>query len=289
MQMPRTRLLVLFTTALCLLPGAALAQDKATPAPATLDGATTHIYKTVGNVKLPLHMFTPTGHKATDKRAAIVFFFGGGWTNGTPAQFQEHGKYLASRGMIAISVEYRVKSRHNVTPVECVTDARSAMRWVRGHAREHGIDPNRIAAGGGSAGGHLAATLATVNGFDESGEDTKISVRPAALVLFNPALDLVAFGRDFGLGDKTAAISPLQQLRGKQPPTIIFHGTADTTVPIKQARDYCAAMKKEGNTCEVKEYEGRNHGFFNHGRGNGQDYKSTVQAMDAFLVALGYL
>ncbi len=83
--------------------------------------------------------------------------------------------------------------------------------------------------------------------------------------------------------------SPLHHVRRRGPPTIIFHGTADTTVPIKQAEDFCAAMKKHGNRCELMPYEGRTHGFFNYGRGDNADFKATLRATDEFLVSLGYL
>ena len=63
------------------------------------------VYKTVGDVSLALHLFEPEGHKATDKRPAIVFFFGGGWNGGTPSQFYPHCAYLASRGMVAVAAE----------------------------------------------------------------------------------------------------------------------------------------------------------------------------------------
>ncbi|MDB4796380.1 alpha/beta hydrolase fold domain-containing protein, partial [Akkermansiaceae bacterium] len=111
----------------------------------------------MGDVELKLHVFNPEGHKASDSRPAIVFFFGGGWNGGSPKQFYPHSEHLASLGMVAISAEYRVKSRNKTTPMECVKDGNSAIRWVRSHAKELGINPDMIAAGGGSAGGHVAA------------------------------------------------------------------------------------------------------------------------------------
>ena len=162
-----------------------------TPNPSSLPNAESHVYKTVGETKLYLHVFRPA-NKNAKKLPAIVFFFGGGWTSGTVTQFVKHSEHLAARGMVAIVADYRVKSRHGVTPIECVMDAKSALRWVRGHANEFGIDANRIAAGGGSAGGHLAAATALVKGFEEKSEDLKVSSRPNALALFNPALDLEA-------------------------------------------------------------------------------------------------
>ena len=77
------------------------------------------VYKTVGKAELKLHIFEPKGHKPSDKRPAIVFFFGGGWSSGSPSQFYPHCKYLASRGMVAMSAEYRVKSRNKTTEAEC--------------------------------------------------------------------------------------------------------------------------------------------------------------------------
>ncbi len=152
---------------------AVFAQLPVAPQPTSLPGAESKVYKTIGETMLMLHIFQPADRKAGETRPAIVFFFGGGWRQGTVTQFVEHSKHLSSRGMVAIVADYRVKSRHGVTPVECIADAKSAIRWVRSHAKEFGIDPYWIAAGGGSAGGHLAAATATVREFDEKGEDLK--------------------------------------------------------------------------------------------------------------------
>src|SRR6478672_10856667 len=136
------------------LPLALFAQEKkgTRPYPPSLPGAEVETYKTVADAKLNLYVYYPSGHKPTDKRAAIVFFFGGGWQNGSPGQFEQHCKHLASRGMVAITADYRVASRPQVKAVECVKDAKSAIRYVRKEAARLGVDPNRIAAGGGSAG-----------------------------------------------------------------------------------------------------------------------------------------
>jgi len=285
------------TLSLCILligvAGQAAQQQVTAPNPTSLPGADSRVYKTIGEVKLYLHVFRPPNSPKppgkSERLPAIVFFFGGGWTNGTVNQFVKHSEYLASRGMVAVVADYRVKSRHGVTPVECVADAKSAIRWLRSHASELGIDVSRIVAAGGSAGGHLAAATALVQGLDEKGEDPKISSAPNALVLFNPALDLSASRMIEVIGRQALEISPLQYVRAGAPPTIIFHGTADTTVPFKQAEDFCAAMKKHGNRCELVSYEGRAHGFFNFGRGDGQDFNTTLRATDEFLVSLGYL
>ena len=106
-------------------------------------------YKKVDGHSLKMNIFLPEGHKATDKRPAIVFFFGGGWNGGSPSQFYPFCKHLASKGMVAMSAEYRIKSKHKTNPDACVKDGKSAIRWARKNAAEWGIDPNRIAAGGG--------------------------------------------------------------------------------------------------------------------------------------------
>jgi acetyl esterase/lipase len=118
-------------------------------------------YKQVGEVTLKIDIFEPKQKDSAKKYPAIVFFFGGGWVGGSPGQFYRQCEYLAGRGMIAMSAEYRVKSRHQTTPAECVKDGKSAVRWIRANAARLDIDPDRIAAGGGSAGGHVAAAVAT--------------------------------------------------------------------------------------------------------------------------------
>ena len=108
-------------------------------------------YKTVGETELKLHIFTPADYKLSDKRAAIVFFFGGGWNSGSASQFYPHCEYLASRGMVCMSAEYRVKSRNNTSPRECVMDGKSAVRWIRLNADKLGIDPDMLSNTAGHA------------------------------------------------------------------------------------------------------------------------------------------
>lgn len=276
----------------------ALAQPAAYPP--QLEGTTVETYKTVGDVKLNLWIYNPPGHSARDKNPAIVFFFGGGWTNGSPKQFESQCKYLAARGMVAITADYRVASRHKVKVIDCIRDAKSAVRYVRANARKLGIDPKRIAAGGGSAGGHLAGATGVIAGLDEPTENLKVSSRPDAMVMFNPALVLAPApdaGYDkmpenllerFGTTDANA-VSPYHHLKKGAPPAIIFHGKADTTVPYRTAEAFTQKSVSLGNRCELAGYEGQIHGFFNYGRGNNEYYQKTVKRADEFLVSLGFL
>jgi len=270
----------------------------APPYPPHMEGAVEQVYKRASNTDLKIYIFNPPGHSAKDKRPAIVFFFGGGWTNGNPAQFENQCRYLASRGMVAMTADYRVASRQGVRAVECVRDAKSAIRWVRQNASRLGVDPNRIAAGGGSAGGHLAAAVGVIDGLDEPTEDRKISSRPNALVLFNPALVLAPVpGLDSAkmpdlrerAGIDPAAISPWHHVRKGAPPTIIFHGKADTTVPYITAEMFASKMKEAGNRCELVGFDDAKHGFFNYGRGDNHWYRETLKRTDEFLISLGWL
>ena len=151
--------------------------------PPQMDGAKVETYKTVAGTELKLWIFSPPSAPSSVPRAApaIVFFFGGGWTSGSPQQFEAQCRHFASRGMVAIAADYRVKSRQDAKPVQCIADARSAVRWVRAHAATLGIDPQRIASAGGSAGGHLAASTAFISDFDEANEDKSVSAVPGRL------------------------------------------------------------------------------------------------------------
>jgi acetyl esterase len=158
------------------------------PQASSIEGAVPHVYTSVGGVDLKLHVFNPEGHTAESAAPAIVLFFGGGWASGTVMQFAPQARHFAARGMVAIVADYRVSSRHKTTPFEAMADARSAIRWIRSHARELGVDASRLAAGGGSSGGHLALSAGVFDTPDEAGENTRTSARPDALVLFNPAV-----------------------------------------------------------------------------------------------------
>ena len=246
-------------------------------------------FKIIGQDTLMLHVFDAMPD-AEAPRPAIVFFFGGGWVSGSPEQFHPQAAYFASRGMVAISAQYRIKNKHATTPYESVADAKSAIRWVREHADELGVDPDRIVAGGGSAGGHVAACTGILDGHEDAVDDLSISSQPAAMILFNPVLDTSdkGFGAD-RIGPDSQSISPVHHVRPDQPPTLIFHGTADKTVPIEQAQRFCMAMTNAGNTCRLMSFEDMGHGFFNKGRHADKPYVATVRAAHEFLIELGFL
>lgn len=257
-----------------------------TPEPEAPPG---EVYKRVGDVELRIELVTPEGHLPTHRRPAVVFFFGGGWNTGRVDQFRPQAEYLASRGMVAALADYRVRSRHGTTPFECVADGKSAVRWLRTYAERLGIDARRIAAGGGSAGGHVAAATGVVDGLEQPGEPTEVSSRADALLLFNPVFDNGPDGYGHArMQARWREISPMHNIAEDAPPTIVFLGTDDRLIPVATGQEYTRRMHAVGARCDLHLYEGQPHGFFNRER-DARHYALTVREMDRFLVSLGWL
>ena len=203
--------------------------------------------------------------------------------------------------MVAMVADYRVLNRHNTKAVKCVSDAKSAIRWIRENAEENGVDPNRILAGGGSAGGHLAAATGTLPMHDEPNENKNISSVPNALALFNPVVivapideNIPGFNDRFKdrmdrLGAESESMSPYHNVKQGLPPAIIFHGTGDETVLFKTVQLFTQKMKRVGNQCKLVAYEGEPHGFFNYGKNDNGIFFDTMNKLDQFLVSLGYI
>lgn len=253
--------------------------------------ATADVYKHASGDDLWIYRFDPAGHNPeVDKRPAVVFFFGGGWNGGSVTQFEQHAKYLAARGMVTFVADYRVKSRQKTAPDACVADGKSAIRWVRKNAQRLGIDPERLAAGGGSAGGHVAATTGICDGLDDPNDkDANVSSKPNALLLFNPVYDNGPGGYGHERVKKwLPAISPAQNISEDDPPTIVFFGSEDPLVSVATARKFDADLKAVGVKSEVWIYEGQPHGFFNESK-SPASFLDTVLKTDAFLVSLGWL
>lgn len=160
------------------------------------------------------------------------------------------------------------------------------MRWVRSHAAELGIDPEKIAAGGGSAGGHLAAFTALVDGTEDPDDDLKISAKPAALLLFNPVLDNGEgeWGSE-RVGGKTKEFSPAHNVTAKAPPAIVFLGTEDKLIPVSTLERFQKNMKDAGVRCDLHLYPGKGHGFFN----GDPELTDTIEKSEAFLRDLKWI
>ncbi|MDF7807738.1 alpha/beta hydrolase [Pontiellaceae bacterium B12219] len=253
------------------------------------------VYKQVEGVQLKMQVFEPKGFQPTDKRPAIVFFFGGGWNSGSPKQFYQQASAFSDLGLVAFSADYRVKSRNKTTPFECVKDAKSAVRWIREHAAELGVDPNRIIAAGGSAGGHIAGATGVLDGYEEEGENLEISSRPNLMILYNPVLDTTdkGYGAKNFKPEQQTDLSLCHHVKPGIVPTLIFHGTNDTTVPFENAERFALLMQEAGNECVLVPFEGKNHGFFNGSffrpKSGDEAFNATMEHCSGFLSAPGYL
>ena len=225
-------------------------------------GPDIRVYKTVGDAKLSVHIFHPASGVSSAKKLApaILLFHGGGWVAGSPEWVYEPAQRYAGYGAVAVAVEYRLSDQKTVTPIDALSDARDAMRWTRAHAAELGIDPERIAAYGVSAGGQLAGALATI---EDPVHPDSLDV-PSALVMISPAVSVVHdgwFARILLNRAAAAALSPDQHITKRVAPTIIFHGVADSLVPISGVRGFCDLARQHGSECEVVEYPGVGHLF----------------------------
>ncbi len=240
------------------------------------------VYKNIDGTELEMVMYKPQV-PASLKLPAIIFFFGGGWVKGEPSQFQYQAEYLATRGMVAFCPDYRTQSRHSTTPFESVQDAKSAIRYLKIHGDELGIDINKIVASGGSAGGHLAACTAVIDNVNESTDDLTVSSVPMLLVLFNPVVDTgkKGYGQE-KLAGREFELSPVHHITPRVPETLIMHGKADTTVPYENVHRFNYLMKQQGNKCTLIGYKKQGHGFFNYSK-SPKYFKKTLIKTEDFL------
>jgi len=248
----------------------------------------TVIYKQIDTVALKMEIFFPPEYDKDKSYPAIVFFFGGGWNSGTIKQFEPHAGYFSKRGMVCFLADYRVNTRHHTSPFESLKDAKSAIRFIREHAGDYRIDTTRIVASGGSAGGHLAAALALIKGFNEASDDVSVSCVPDALVLFNPVIDNGPGGYGYDrIGEVYKDFSPLHNIKGGAPPTLFFLGTQDKLIPVETAEYYKKIMERVGSRCDLILFDGESHGFFNYR--NPDLYKKTIIETERFLISAGIL
>jgi acetyl esterase/lipase len=250
-------------------------------------------YTTSNDISLQLHVFEPPSNiqdTATRPRPAIVFFFGGGWTHGTPIQWYPECAHFADRGFVAISADYRIASTHEATPFDGVDDARNAIRWIRTHAAALSIDPNRIYAAGASAGGHLAAMTAFETANASNGTTSPVSTRPNALLLWYPVLDTSPEGFGHALfGERFADFSPLHRLAsyGRTfPPTLVLIGTADGVTSEATVRRFQQLVRGSGGVCEVELFPNGRHPLYAYREGGGPLRDVTLAVADRFLSRL---
>jgi len=276
--MKHTLLLVIISSLLSA--GSTLALDKATPP------GKEFIYKHSSGKPQALEVYFPDGHDpAKAKVPCVLLFHGGGWSSGDLSTFRYDCQYFASRGLVAATANYYMvpKDERKKLPAGtsrksfCITDAKSAIRWMKQHAVELGIDPTRIIVGGGSAGGHISI-LSTINlGLNDPADPKEFDTSVAAYLLFNPALSAA--------DAKYPEVDALNYLKAGFPPAIVFFGTED-----KWKNGWDTAYRKlktfgAGDRINLRLAEGESHAFFNK-----QPWKDlTIIEADRFLVSLGLL
>jgi acetyl esterase len=281
-------LLLLTVPALAQTPAKAKAPDAVDTLAKDLKPSRVLVYKKIAERELQLHVFEPAGFKAGDKRACYLIIHGGGWTGGAPPRMYPFAAHYAKLGLVGISMSYRLHSaKTGVSVFDCVKDARSAVRYIRAHAAELGIDPQKIIVSGGSAGGHLAVSTALFDKVNEDSDDLTISATPTALVLLFPVIDTSKEGYGQAkIGERWQELSPAHNVRAGLPPTLIFHGTGDTVTPFAGAKTFHEAMLKAGNRSELDVNEGGVHGYLMRDKALFDD---TMKKTDAFLKSLGLL
>ncbi|MCX7048936.1 MAG: alpha/beta hydrolase [Candidatus Sumerlaeota bacterium] len=276
----------LLTALLLALMGALNAAEKrpAKSADDTPPGKTC-VYKHSAGQPREMEIYFPPNHDpAQAKVPGVILFHGGGWSGGSLTQFRAACQYLASRGLVAATANYRMLSGQEGKQLPkgeskkrvCITDAKSAIRWFKQHAGELGIDPARIITGGGSAGGHISV-LATLNpGLNDPADPKDFNTSVAAYLLFNPA-----FAPDDAADSE---VDVMRHLKSGVAPAIVFFGTADNW---KKGWDAAhEKLKSLGNTTtDLQLAEGQTHSFFN------KDPWQTVTliAADRFLARQGFL
>jgi len=222
-----------------------------------------YTYKETNGVKREMEIFFPKHHESAKKPVpAIIFFHGGGWASGSRKSFSYQCDYFAKRGIVAATVTYQLTDKKgkatlkkNQSPKRlCIPDAKSAIRWVKQHADELGIDPKQLIVAGGSAGGHIGLIATHNPGLNDPQDAKEVDTSVVAYVLFNPALTLT--------DAKDKEIDVIQHLNPSTAPAIAFFGDKD-----KWLKGWKPAYKKwqglKNTSIEVHIAKGQGHAFFN--------------------------
>jgi acetyl esterase/lipase len=236
-------------------------------------GDLVEVYKSVDGADLEVHVFGLEPESQTS-RPAVVWFHGGGWNIGA-WWWCPLCSAFGGRDMVRVLVEYRVWGRHGTTAVEAVEDARDALAWVRANADRLGIDTDRIAAAGFSAGGHLAVSLAVLP-FE--------GARPAAAIDVSGPPDATDDPLMRGLvpRDTLEAVSCLVHVRAGQPPILMAFGGEDEWG--HKAPAFADAARALGNRVDVHFYPDAGHFFLFEDPGAEADLAGKI---DEFLTSVG--
>jgi acetyl esterase/lipase len=228
------------------------------------------------NRKEKLDLYFPNGPKRLD-RPAVVFIHGGGFTGGDKAEYRSASVSadLCRAGYVVVSCNYVLgpKTKEGVWP-QNIADCRNAVRWVRAHAKELGVNPDKIAVAGGSAGGYLALMVGLSDDKTGPGGDpaAKVSAKVSAVIDMYGVVNFAKRGKGEVPGTSPAeqsAYFPESQCDAQDPAVLILHGTADSTVDIAQSDDMAKALRSAKTSYEYIVVEGAPHTFDLHPKGKG--------------------
>jgi acetyl esterase len=258
------------------------------------------IYKSVDGISLTADVFYTGETLQILNKPAIAFFHGGGWAYGSPDEFHNACRRYAQKGFVTFSFQYRLSitgdgnvPNPDITLVECVKDARSAMRWVRENAGSFGIDPDKIIAAGQSAGGQLALSTAMFDKINEASDNLDVSPVPNALLLYSSNVNTMEAWADWLMGERRKeiwSVSPYHNLKPGLPPAIAFHGTKDCMVPIYIINLFKEETTRLGNYYELITYEGRPH-YLAEDNNKYATYfdEEILERTDTFLEKFGFM
>jgi acetyl esterase/lipase len=222
----------------------------------------TIVYRVNGAQELRLHAFDAKNRADDSPAPALLLLHGGRWLYGGPEEYYPQCEYFSARGFSCFSAQYRLGANNRPDVRGALSDVQAALQYLIDHADELHIDPLRIAVGGASAGGHLAAALGAGLPLTP-GAAASTAPRPAAQILYNPMLDLAPGTPDHHLvKEYWEAVSPLHHIDSAVPPSLILVGSNDPEVPVATAEAFCTAVEQAGGVCEIALYEGQGHGFF---------------------------
>lgn len=238
-------------------------------------------YKEINGKLLKMSVFLPDNYKSSEHTfPIIVIFHGGSWKEGEVSWHFPDCEYWSKRGMIAVSVDYRLKDRDGIeVPLECVKDAKSAIRFLRINQLKLKVDTGRVVVAGDSAGGQLAAAMGTIVSKETNDDcyDVSISCKPNAVILTNPYFKCVR------------ELSPPNYIRNGLPPFITFLGDEDPAITVESMNEFHNALKAAGNTSELYIGHGGKHGFCNGRNPDNPFFYWSLELEDQFLVKHGIL
>jgi pectinesterase len=254
-----------------------LARAQRAPLPESVKVERDIVYAGYGDREVMLDLYLPK-HPPSDKIPCIVVIHGGGWRNGDKTKFARQAAYLADQGFAAACIGYRLLPE--VKFPDPILDCKAAVRWVRAHAAEHGIDPDRIGATGGSAGGHLTAMLATshkVKELEGEGGSAGASSRIQAAVAMAPPCDMSRYAERTGADPALARlISPIAHVDADSAPMLMIHSTNDRVVPLAQSEAMLTKCRELDLIAEVVRIENGGHAFWNQNRWFDEVMNKTV-------------